>query len=141
MKQIFQRHPDYCFESFLALAMWYNRILSIPEYQKICSDIAREEVTIYPNVLHFLNNLPRGVQPVLVTSGAAEIWRHVLDIHNLSAQTPMIAGNHIGLEQYVVDVEAKGCVVSWIKEKHRSATVWAFGDSGTLPFRATRHVL
>jgi adenylate kinase len=132
MKQIFQRHNDYCFEAFLEVAIWIERVLSPDDFSRACKTIAEISVAIHPGLIDFLKNLPPNVRPVLVSSGVIEVWRCVLEKNGLADKMDIIASSHIGMDSsaYIVDVNAKGHVVTWLKEDYPNSAVWAFGDSG-----------
>jgi len=130
LKKIFQRYPEYCFDAFLACGIWYNRILDTSQFREVCRQIAELDIAVFPQMLDFLKNkLPSTVHPILVSSGTAEIWRNILAQVGLSSKMSIIAGNHIGLEPYIIDGCAKGEVVKRLKEIYPGCHVWAFGDS------------
>ena len=128
VKQIFKRYPSYTFQAFLEVAMFYARIMSDAQYKSRSQQIG-ETVDLYEEWVHFLSKSMSLVQPVVVTSGNREIWKAALDAtFGDDTNIKLIAGNHIGLDSYVVDSHAKALVVSELQRK--GSKVVSFGDSG-----------
>jgi uracil phosphoribosyltransferase len=131
LKTIFGRYDDYCFEAFLSVSMWYNHVVQMPEYTRICNMIGTELVTPYSKWLRILkDSLPPTAHPVLVTSGSLEIWKAAITRNDLNTRMSLVAGNHIALSLHIIDVKAKGIVVEIMRSIHPGCHIWAFGDSG-----------
>ena len=135
LKKIFQRYSNYNFQSFLEVAMFYERIHPEEDYKKISKEIGRNQINIYAQWMHMLSNLPENVHPVVVSSGNREVWQTALEFHNFSLpdkdnKMSIIAGNHIGLHSYIVDSDAKSMVVSELRERWAGCKILSFGDSG-----------
>ena len=129
LKQIFQRYSTYTFQSFLEVAMFYERIMHFEDYNKISKEIGQRHIKIYPQWVHMLSKLPENVHPVLVSSGNREIWQTALNLKDIKIS--IIAGNHIGLHSYIVDNDAKSIVASELRARWAGCKILSFGDSGT----------
>jgi hypothetical protein len=136
---IYGRYDEYCPQAFVEAALLYTSIGSSEVYKSISHDVGHNQVQLYDSWVPFLSSLPAGVHPILISCSNREVWSAALARVGLKSPsgTPgvrsdmsLIAGNHLGLHSYIVDVEAKGLVVRWLREFHPGCTVISFGDSG-----------
>ncbi|WP_430409283.1 HAD family hydrolase [Kordia sp.] len=123
LKSIFQEH-GYSFEAFYKVATFYSTINS-QTYQNTCAKSAKS-VSIYPEFLTFIDNLPQNVKCIVVTSGLREIWGNILQNHQLD-NVSLIGGNYFPKDTFVIDPNAKKLIVNLLKNKGKNVS--AFGDS------------
>ena len=123
LKNIFQEH-DYSFEAFYKVATLYSKINYLT-YINTCAKSAKS-VSIYPEFLTFIYDLPQYVKCIVVTSGLREIWQRILQNHQLT-NVSLIGGNYFPKDTFVIDPNAKKLIVSLLKNKGKN--VFAFGDS------------
>jgi hypothetical protein len=128
---IFKRYDDYCFQTFLEVAMLYANALSTHEYQGLSLLIGRKEVVIYKQWLQLLTKLPPTAHAIILTSGNCEIWQAALNTNELTSAT-LLVRNHIGLHSYLIDSEAKATVVRELRGLHGGCKIVSFCDSGKL---------
>ena len=127
LESTFKRHSEYRIEAFLEAAMLYGKIAEA-EY-KSAAQCVGGSVAIYPEWLSFLEALPSNTHAVVVTAGIREVWLAALAANRLLEQVSLIAGNRMGSHDYVVDVAAKGAVVSELRKRNGGVHIIAFGDS------------
>mmetsp|Transcript_4059 Transcript_4059/g.7485 ORF Transcript_4059/g.7485 Transcript_4059/m.7485 type:complete len:201 (-) Transcript_4059:780-1382(-) len=125
---IFKRYDDYCFQTFLEVAMLYANALSTHEYQGLSLLIGRKEVVIYKQWLQLLTKLPPTAHAIILTSGNCEIWQAALNTNELTSAT-LLVRNHIGLHSYLIDSEAKATVVRELRGLHGGCKIVSFCDS------------
>lgn len=135
LESVFKRKSVYCFEAFMEASLIYASIGQKEYFERALS--IGQSVEIYPKWKSFLQNLPRTVHPVVITSGIAEVWSAALRANDLLAAdtkgdnaaplVSLIAGNRMGFHAYLVDDAAKGRVCQQLR--NTGAKVIAFGDS------------
>lgn len=139
LRVIYSRYKEYCPQAFVEAAMLYTSVGSYEDYKSISHDVGHSQVQLYDSWLPFLSRLPARVHPILISCSNREVWSAALMREGLKSQSgspgnrgdmSLIAGNHLGLHSYIVDIEAKGLVVSWLRQFHPGCTIISFGDSG-----------
>jgi adenylate kinase len=136
LKSIFKRFPNYSFQAFLAVAMLYGVTMSDSEYQLLSRDCGTS-LQLYPAWKDFLLRLPGNVHPILISCSNREIWHASLQAHGLvgSKASPspgmsILAGNNIGIHNYIVDGDAKALAARVLRKRCPGCYVISFGDSG-----------
>ena len=129
LKEIFSRYSDYCFRPFFEVAMLYNHALAPEEYSAITHEFGSNLVHFHEEWVQFLKCLPSYVHPVLLSSSIRETWQAALSKYGLHDSMSVIAGNHIGLHDYLVDPQAKGIVAKQLRRNVPGCLILAFGDS------------
>lgn len=115
--------------------MLYSNAVVQEIYSALCESIGKTHVQVFPAWKAFLNEIPKNVHPIIVSSSIREVWlsmqeneREHIGIQRLS----IIAGNNMLLHPYLVDDNAKAIVAKTLRRLHGGCHIISFGDSGKL---------
>ncbi|HNF57920.1 MAG TPA: HAD hydrolase family protein [Leptospiraceae bacterium] len=123
IKDIFKKY-DYTFEGFYEVSKFYSNI-SKEIYEIACKQTAKD-VVLYTPILDFIERNLNKVNIIFVTAGVKKIWDEVVNFHSLS-NVSVIGGNNLNFDNYIIDKNAKGYVVDFLKNKNNF--IISFGDS------------
>jgi phosphoserine phosphatase len=123
IKKIFESYGDYCFEAFYDVAKLYSEI-PLDTFEE-ASKKTSENIIINQKFLDLIKEFENKIVIIIVTAGFKNIWKNVIDKNCFKIE--LIAGNNIRCDNYIVDNNLKGEVVTFLKENNKH--VISFGDS------------